>query len=148
MEFSDFIKMGKREPELQFLVIGGYAVGAHGHTRSTFDVDFMVCRDERDVWKIKATECGLKMFAESKSFAQFAYPEGGEGFDLMFVDASTFDKMFEASGEHDFEVAKARIPSLDHLLVLKLHALKQCLPHRTSKDAEDVEMWCGAMTLT
>jgi len=32
------------------------------------------------------------------------------------------------------------VPSLDHLLALKLHALKQKLPHRTSKDAEDVEM--------
>ena len=36
--------------------------------------------------------------------------------------------------------SRARIPCLDHLLALKLHALRQALPHRTSKDAEDVEI--------
>jgi hypothetical protein len=30
--------------------------------------------------------------------------------------------------------------ALDHLIALKLHAMKQKLPHRTSKDAEDVEL--------
>jgi len=32
------------------------------------------------------------------------------------------------------------VPCLDPLLALKLHALKQALPQRTSKDAEDVEI--------
>ena len=40
----------------------------------------------------------------------------------------------------NFGGSRARVPCLDHLLALKLHALKQALPHRTGKDAEDVEL--------
>ncbi len=58
----------------------------------------------------------------------------------MLVDESTFDRMWQASEEREFGGSRARIPCLDHLLALKLHALKQALPHRTSKDAEDVEV--------
>ncbi len=140
MELADFIKLGDREPPLPALVIGGYAVAAHGHTRATFDVDFLVRRADRDSWFRRLTEAGLRLFGETAAFAQFGQPAGGEGLDLMFVDPSTFDRMWQASEERDFGGSKARVPCLDHLLALKLHALKQALPHRTSKDAEDLEV--------
>ena len=50
MELAEFIRMGQQSPALPFLIIGGYAVAAHGHTRATFDVDFLVCRPDRDAW--------------------------------------------------------------------------------------------------
>ena len=37
MELADFIRLGCEPPPLRFLVIGGYAVAAHGHTRATFE---------------------------------------------------------------------------------------------------------------
>jgi hypothetical protein len=77
---------------------------------------------------------------ETRAFAQFIQPEGGDGLDLMFVDDSTFDRMQPAGEEHDFGGERARVPCLDHLLALKLHVLKQALPYRTSKIADDVEM--------
>lgn len=58
----------------------------------------------------------------------------------MFVMLESFDRFWEASEEKNFGVSTARVPSLDHLLALKLHVLKQGLSHRTFKDAEDVEM--------
>ncbi len=39
-----------------------------------------------------------------------------------------------------FDGACAGVPSVDHLIALKLHSIKQGLAHRTSKDMEDVEM--------
>ncbi|MBM3882944.1 MAG: hypothetical protein FJ387_25030 [Verrucomicrobia bacterium] len=140
MEFGDFIRIGAQKPSLRFLVVGGYAVAAHGHARATFDVDLLVRRAERDAWLDRVSSAGLKLFGETGAFAQFTQPQGGDGLDLMFVDESTFDRMWQASEERDFGGHSARIPSLDHLLALKLHALKQTLPHRTSKDADDVEM--------
>ena len=53
MELADFVKLGCHEPALRFLVIGGYAVAAHGHTRATFDVDFLVRRAEREAWSAR-----------------------------------------------------------------------------------------------
>jgi len=140
VNLEDFIKAGRRSPELRFLVIGGYAVGAHGHVRATFDVDFLVRRVDRDVWNERLTSLGLSAFQETRAFAQFTQSEGGDGLDLMFVDESTFERMWDASIEQAFGDVQSRIPCLDHLLTLKLHALKQSLTHRTSKDAEDIEM--------
>jgi len=44
LELADFISLGRQKPELKFLVIGAYAVAAHGYTRATFDVDFLCDR--------------------------------------------------------------------------------------------------------
>lgn len=125
---------------MPFLIIGGYAVGAHGHTRATFDVDFLVRSANRDEWFARLAAAGLKLFAQTKAFAQFSQAQAGDGLDLMFVDEATFDRMWQAAVMRDFGGTQARIPCLDHLLALKLHALKQSLAHRTAKDAEDVEI--------
>lgn len=140
MELPDFIQLATREPALRFLIIGGYAVGAHGHTRATFDVDFLVRRAERTAWLERITGAGLKLFGETRAFAQFTQVPDGDELDLMFVEDETFDQFWPVSEERDFGGTRARVPSLDHLLALKLHVLKQALPHRTAKDAEDVEM--------
>jgi hypothetical protein len=140
MELSDFIQLGHQEPPLRFLIIGGYAVAAHGHTRATFDVDFLVRRADRDAWVSRISAIGLKLLGETRTFAQFNQPERGDGLDLMFVEDATFEPIWLASEERDFLGSRARVPSLFHLLALKLHALKQALPHRTAKDAEDIEM--------
>jgi len=140
MDLIDFIRLGNETPTLRFLIIGGYAVAAHGHTRATFDVDFLVRRNDHDTWFQRITTAGLKLFGETNVFAQFSQERGGDGLDLMFVDEPTFEQMWQASEERDFAGSRARIPCLDHLLALKLHALKQARPHRTSKDAEDVEI--------
>jgi hypothetical protein len=140
MELADFIRLARQEPALPFLVIGGYAVAAHGHVRATFDVDFLVRRADREAWFTRLTGAELEIFASSAVFAQFSQAQGGDELDLMFVDEPTFERMWAASEERDFGSTPARVPCLDHLLALKLHALKQVLPHRTSKDADDVEM--------
>ncbi|MFO1512517.1 MAG: hypothetical protein U1F83_06320 [Verrucomicrobiota bacterium] len=139
MELPDFIKLGNESPALGFVLIGGWAVGAHGYARATFDVDFMVRRSERAAWIERLTSCGLKLFRESGVFAQFTQV-AGDGLDLMFVDGPTFTKIRDASEERAFGDVKARVPCLDHLLAKKLHALRQNLAHRTSKDVDDVEV--------
>lgn len=139
MELKDFIRLGAQEPRLRFLIIGGWAVAAHGHTRSTYDVDFMVSKAARELWMNRARNAGLACFAEQEQFAQFTQSDG-DGFDLMFVAPETFEKMWSQSVESDFNGVTARVPCLDHMLALKLHAIKKSLPHRTSKDMEDVEL--------
>jgi len=140
MELADFVRLGNQSPPLRFLIIGGYAVGAHGHTRPTFDLDLLVRRSERDLWFARLRTASLKLFGETRAFAQFTQTQEGDDLDLMFVDDPTFERFWQVSEERDFAGSLARIPSLNHLLALKLHVLKQSLPHRTSKDAEDVEM--------
>src|SRR5947199_5428701 len=125
MELIDFIKLANRTPSFPFLVIGGYAVAAHGHTRPTFDVDFLVRQVNREAWFTKLQSADLRMIQQTPGFAQFTGAGAGEALDLMFVNDSTFNEIEQAAEERSFGALSARVPSLDHLLALKLHALKQ-----------------------
>ena len=122
MELPDFIRLGNQEPPLRFLVIGGWAVGAHGHTRPTFDVDFCVRRADREAWLTKAESVGLKLYRESHSFAQFTEPAGGDGFDLMYANEATFDGLWKDSVPTDFNGA-ARACKTKWLLA---NAIRRC----------------------
>ena len=122
MELPDFVRMGNEAPPLRFLIIGGWAVASHGNPRATFDVDFMIRRADREAWIQRVTAHGLKLFRESVVFAQLSQ-EAGDGLDPMFVDDETFGKIWEASEQRTFGEVNARVPCLDHLLALKLHAL-------------------------
>jgi len=140
MELPDFVEMAVRPTALRFLIIGGYAVAAHGHSRTTFDVDFLVRQADRSAWMSRAGAAGLVHPIESQAFAQFSQANGGDGLDFMFTSDTTFEQMWERSEERSFGSAVARVPCLDHLLALKLHAIQHSPSIRTSKDAVDVEM--------
>ena len=139
MKLPDFIRLAGDEPTLGYLLIGGFAVGVHGYTRPTFDVDFLVRRSDLAAWKTKLLGAGLSLFAERSAFAQFSQSENQDGLDLMLVEDRTFERMDATAINADFDGMMSRVVSLDNLLVLKLHVLHQALPHRTGKDAEDVE---------
>ncbi len=111
---------------------------AYGFGRVTYDVDFLVDQADREAWYERAKNAGLTVLFESSAFTQFSQKDG-LGFDLMFVKRETFEKMWAESKDAEFAGARARIPSLDHLLALKIHALKNQPPQRTGKDAQDVE---------
>jgi hypothetical protein len=134
------VEIAREEPSLRFLIIGGYAVAAHGHTRATFDVDFLVRKTDREAWRTKLFKHHFEPVAETAAFAQFSPPDHSTGLDLMFVTEETFDEFWKAAEPREFGQVTAQVPALDHLLALKLHVLKQGLSHRTFKDAEDVEM--------
>jgi len=140
VELIAFIHLGQGAPSLPFLIIGGYAVAAHGHTRPTFDVDFLVRQTDRERWIEKLTAAGINLLRQTRGFAQFSRENGSEALDLMLVNDATYEQFARTSQTRDFGGVSAGVPSLDNLLALKLHALKQGLPHRTSRDAEDVEM--------
>ena len=57
----------------------------------------------------------------------------------MLVRDTTFGPMFAAGHEADLYGVRSFIPSLEHLLMLKLHALKNSRIDRFLKDFLDVE---------
>lgn len=140
VDLPDYLEIARIDPGLDFLIICGYAVAAHGHARATFDVDFLAAKEDRLEWTRRLLDHGFKIISETSSFVQFTPPNESTGLDLMFVEKNTFDQFLAASEQRAFGTAHARIPSLDHLLALKLHVLKQGLAHRTFKDAQDLEM--------
>jgi predicted nucleotidyltransferase len=129
-----------REKGLDFLVIGGHAVNFYGYSRETADLDLLVRQDARAAWAELFCGLGYAVDRDAETFVQLAPPGQAEWpVDLMLVREPTFAAMLAASREVNMYGAKLRIPSLDHLVALKLHALKHTRAHRFLKDFQDVE---------
>jgi Nucleotidyl transferase AbiEii toxin, Type IV TA system len=132
--------MEARQRRLAFLVIGGHAVNLYGFSRETADLDFLVCSDDRPSWTALFTELGYRIFSESQNFVQLASDkETGWPVYLMFVRPATFQPTLEDSRVMEFYGSTARVPTLEHLIALKLHAIKNTQAHRFLKDFLDVE---------
>jgi len=139
MPIFDQLSAAAAQRGLKFLVIGGHAVIAHGYARTTFDLDLLVEREHRTAWEELLVSLGYSVHARHEAFLQFNTPSPQHWpVDLMLASAETFAGMWSDSEETGVESVAVRIPSLRHLLALKLHVLKQELGHRTVKDMNDV----------
>ncbi len=140
VSFFATIETETRQRHLAFLVIGGHAVNLYGFARETADLDFLVCSDDRSSWVSLFAGLGYHIFSESQNFVQLASDrDSAWPVDLMFVQPATFKPMLDGSRVVEFYGTASRIPALEHLIALKLHALKNARPHRFLKDFLDVE---------
>jgi hypothetical protein len=121
-----------------FLVIGGHAVIAHGYSRNTVDLDLLVRQADRETWTKALAALGYESCHTHENFEQFRSASQDIDLDLMFVSEATFEGIFATSKETSFGSIASRIPSLQHLIALKLHVLKQGLEHRVLGDLDDV----------
>lgn len=129
-----------RAQGLDFLVIGGLAVNFYGYSRDTADLDLLIRREYRAEWGQLLSNLGYTIGNDAEVFVQWAPPRLGEWpVDLMLVREATFAPMLAESRQVDIYGEQLRIPSLLHLLALKLHALKHTRAHRFLKDFQDVE---------
>jgi len=129
-----------RKRELQFLVIGGLAVNLHGYSRDSADLDLLIHRDAREHWLSLFSILGYTVFQEKGAFIQLSPPKQGDWpVDLMMVREPTFRPMLEHGKEVAMFGARMLIPTLEHLIALKLHALKHTHEGRFLKDFLDVE---------
>ena len=127
------------EKGLFFLLAGGHAVIAHGHPRTTFDIDLIIRRSDRDRWMDLVRALDYSFYREGATFLQFN-PQKPQALplDLMLVSEDTFGKLMAEAVPAPPSAAGAKVVSLRHLLALKCHAIKHGHPGRVVKDADDV----------
>lgn len=124
---------------LTFVVIGGHAVAAHGFARGTEDFDLLTSKEQRDRWKRLLEDLGYSQFHDGVTFLQFKAPsEKVWDVDVMFTNETTFAKIIAGSKLVSIAGVEARIPALEHLLALKIHALAHTTTRRFLKDFDDV----------
>jgi len=129
-----------RKHELEFLVIGGLAVNVHGFMRDTADLDLLVRQECRGEWMTLISGLGYTLYHEKTVFCQFNPPQAGAWpVDLMFVREPTFREFFKFGLPVEMFGERVLVPILEHLLALKLHALKHAGAERYLKDYLDVE---------
>jgi hypothetical protein len=140
VKFFETIETETRKRDLQFLVIGGLAVNLYGYSRDTADLDLLIYAGRREPWLDLFSQLGYAVYKDGGSFIQLSSEQHAAWpVDLMLVQEKTFAPMFAASREVDLYGTPSRIPSLDHLIALKLHALKNTRFDRFLKDFMDVE---------
>ena len=126
---------------LKYLVIGGHAVNSYGTPRSTLDVDFLVYKDDRQTWTNLLLNEGFKVMHDGGNFVQFSPPYGTNwNLDIMLVNHETFTKLHSAARQVVMLGITTLVPSAEHLIGLKLHALKFGPERRRGQDLADVIM--------
>ena len=134
------IESEARKRELEFLIIDGLAVNFHGYPRDTADLDILIRQEAREQWLSLLADLGYSVYQDKGAFIQLSPPsEGAWLVDLMLVREPTFRPIFDHGKEAEMYGVRLLIPTLEHLLALKLHALKHSHAGRFLKDFLDVE---------
>ena len=121
------------------LLIGGHAVNVYGVQRQTGDIDLIVKSSQRKAWEDLFSKIRYQSDQSDSRFIRYrpdtiaAWP-----IDLMLVDDETFSKLYSESQLVDLGVIAVKVVSPQHLVTLKLHALKVYQEHRYAKDYNDV----------
>jgi len=121
------------------VLIGGFAVNHYKVSRNTQDIDFLITKEDFDrIWD------DLKEAGYQKSWVQenFVLLENTRllfrKMDFMFVDSSTLDKIIKEAHPIVLAGQKFVVPSLDHLIALKLHSIKGNPKLRLLTDFSDI----------
>jgi predicted nucleotidyltransferase len=140
MQVLDILTAKAEEKGLRFIVIGGHAVNAYGERRQTGDLDILVREADRQLWERILTSMEYTLFHRHRAFLQYKPPVLEVWpIDIMLVDDRTFDGLFAESQEVNFGgTHNVSIPSIEHLIALKLNVLKQVGKARELKDLADI----------
>lgn len=123
------------------LLIGGFAVNYYNISRQTADIDFLI--DENDYGKVKKilNDAGYKEVYSEKLFARFSNSKDQLhllDIDFMFVNRDTLEEMIKNGEEATIARCIFIVPSLEHLIALKLHSIKFNPDQREYKDLVDI----------
>ena len=127
------------QAECPVLIIGGNALGAHGYSRMTVDVDCMVAKASLEKLDAVLRSHGFLRAGGFSSFHEYWFEgkPGGMPIHAMFVDEATFENMWAGRVQMPAENGSLHAPRMAHLIALKLHAVKNS-PKRMLKDMADV----------
>jgi len=134
--------------ELPCLLIGGNAVIHLAFPRMTIDLDLLVPAEKQSQWLDLMRELGYRFLHGTQVFAQFQPGTSGMApVDLMFVDAATWISLDSEARQEIIADQPVRIPRVEHLIALKLHAAAS--PHRDAReqDWEDIRQLVRACHL-
>lgn len=120
------------------VLIGGFAINFYKVTRSTLDIDFLITKE--DFKKIKAAilAAGYAQDFATDVAVRFSNKRDALDIDFMIVDSRTREKIIECGKSAEVVGEKLIIPSIDHLIALKLHAIKHNQKNRIWKDLPDI----------
>ena len=124
--------------DIPCLLIGGFAVNYYKVSRNTADVDFLIRDEDFKNASELLNRAGYEIVSSERVFARFGNNQFGlMDVDFMFVDRKTFEGMMKEGKQAKISGQELTVPSLNHLIALKLHSIK-FNPNREFKDLLDI----------
>jgi hypothetical protein len=121
------------------ILIGGFAVNFYKVTRQTADIDFLITKEDFNKISAFLAEAGYETISSQDAFSQLQSNQASlMDVDFMFVDDDTLAQIKKAGREIEISGKFFFIPSLDHLIALKLHAIRYNYKIRLTKDLPDI----------
>lgn len=125
--------------DVSCILIGGFAVNYYKVTRQTIDVDFLITKKdfekilpflEKEGYKIDYSQ---EVFTRLRANSLYLMD-----LDFMFVEQGTLDKIMAESKKTTIARQEFIVPSIEHLIALKLHSIKNNPNVRKNKDLPDI----------
>lgn len=120
------------------VLIGGFAINFYKVTRNTLDIDFLTTREDFLRIKDALLAAGYTEEFATNVAVRFSNKKEALDIDFMIVDDLTREKIIKDGKIADIVGEKLIIPSLNHLIALKLHAIKNNRKNRIWKDLPDI----------
>lgn len=135
-----FDTVSRQLPEagIDCLLIGGFAVNQYGYTRNTLDVDFMIVTHDLDKVRGLMRDAGFSNVDARDNVAFFSIPDEGPRVDFLLVDKSTMTELLGSAVAVVIRNHTLHVPSLKHLIAMKIFALSQSTTRRMGKDLPDI----------
>lgn len=125
-DFKEFLRLLEAN-DVEYLLVGGYAVGLHGYPRPTGDIDFWISRSEVNAKKVvhvlvefgfSSPDLTVSLFTLEKSIVRM----GVAPFKIeviTHIDGVTFADCYAKRLESVIDGCKAKVINYDHLLINK-----------------------------
>lgn len=121
------------------MLVGGFAVNYYKATRVTQDLDVLICDEDIRKALLILKKNGYRKNAETSLFARFDSEDPAfSDLDLIFVDRTTMNRVLNEAKQDEIEGEKFKFPSLEHLIALKLHSIKNNPEGREYRDLGDI----------
>lgn len=120
------------------VLIGGFAINFYKVTRNTLDIDFLITKEDFTKIKDPLLAAGYAEEFATDVAVRFSNKTDALDIDFMIVDDLTREKIIKDGKTAEIVGEKLIIPSLNHLIALKLHAIKNNRKNRIWKDLPDI----------
>lgn len=137
--FQTLIERFQRE-QIEYALVGAFALKAYGYVRATQDIDFLVRTEVQDKVVAYVESLGYETLHQSGGFSNHIHSLSNLGrIDFVYVKGDTADKIFSQTkrilvlGDLSLPVA-----SPEHLVALKVFAMKND-PERRFKELADIK---------
>lgn len=127
-----------KQTKASCILIGEFAINYYKVTRQTVDVDFLITNDDFKKMLVLLKKEGYEQDYIKETFIRLKNnAKNLMDIDFMFVDKTTLDKIIKDGKKIDIANCEFIIPSINHLIAIKLHSIKHN-KIRETKDLPDI----------